>query len=140
MESAQLPPCEDTLKQHTRRAKYQAAIWRRSLVTSPETPNHSQEHGWTTSEDGCLVINWMTGSPAPQVARSLLSCKCARACRPNDCTCIVNGLKLHANCKHALTWPVMMTSQIKISRTRQTVKTSERTEMPQVRKCIVVLP
>ena len=90
MESAQLPPCEDTLKQYTRRANYQAAIWQRSLVNSPETPNPSQGHGWTTSEDGSLVINWMTG---------LLSCKCARACRPNDCTCIVNGLKCTAACK-----------------------------------------
>ena len=97
MESAQLPPCEDTLKQHT--ANYQAAIWRRGLVNSPETPNHSQGHGWTTSEDGSLVINWMTGSPAPQVVLSLLSCKCARACRPNDCTCIVNGMKWTAACK-----------------------------------------
>ena len=75
----------DTLnKQHTRRANYQAAIWRRSLVNSPETPNPSQEHGWTTSEDGSLMINWMTGSPAPQVVLSLLLCKYARACRPND--------------------------------------------------------
>ena len=87
MESAQLPPCEDTLKQHTRRSNYQAAIWRRSLVNSPETPNPSQGHGWMPSEDGSLVINWMAGSPAPQVVLSLLSCKCARACRPNDCTC-----------------------------------------------------
>ena len=109
MKSAQLPPREDTLKQHTRRANYQVATWRRSLVNSSETPNPSQGHGWTTSEDGSLVINWMAGSPAPQVVLSLLSCKCARACRP-------------------------------ISRTRQTVKTSERTEMPQVRKFIIVLP
>ena len=99
MESAQLPSCEDTLKQHTRRANYQAVIWRRSLVNSPETPNPSQGHGLTVSEDGSLVINWMTGSPAPQVVLRLLSCKCARDCRPNDCTCIVNGLKCTAACK-----------------------------------------
>ena len=70
-----------------------------SIVNSPETPNPSQGHGWTTSEDGSLVINWMTGSPAPQVVLSLLSCKCARACRPNDCTCIVNVLMCTAACK-----------------------------------------
>ncbi len=28
IESGQLPPCEDTRRQHTRRANYQAAIWR----------------------------------------------------------------------------------------------------------------
>ena len=36
MESAHLPLCENTLKQHTRRANYQAAIWRHSLVNSPD--------------------------------------------------------------------------------------------------------
>ena len=36
---------------------FQAAIWRRSLVNSPETPNSSQGHGWTTTEYGSLVIN-----------------------------------------------------------------------------------
>ena len=46
--------------QHTRRANYQATIGRRSLVYYPETPNPSQRHGWTTSEDDSLVINWMT--------------------------------------------------------------------------------
>ena len=51
------------------------------------------------NEDGSLVINWMTGSQAPQVVLSLLSCKCAPACRPNDCTCIVTGLKCTAACK-----------------------------------------
>ena len=51
---------------------------RRSLVNSPETPNPSQGHEWTISEDDSLVINWMTGSPAPQVVLSLLSCTFAR--------------------------------------------------------------
>ncbi|KAG1714205.1 hypothetical protein GQR58_001828 [Nymphon striatum] len=45
IESAQLPPCEDTLTQHTRRANYQAAIWRRSFVNSPDTPDPSKEQG-----------------------------------------------------------------------------------------------
>ena len=67
MKSAQLPPCEDTLKQHTRRANYKAAIWRQSLVNSPEIPNSSQGHGWTTSEDGSLVINLMAGSQLPKL-------------------------------------------------------------------------
>ncbi|KAG1714189.1 hypothetical protein GQR58_001816 [Nymphon striatum] len=56
LESAQLPPCEDTLTQHTRRANYQAAIWRRSFVNSPDSPDPSQEQGWTRSADGSLMI------------------------------------------------------------------------------------
>ncbi|KAG1651832.1 Peroxidasin [Nymphon striatum] len=57
IESAQLPPCEDTLTQHTRRANYQAAIWRRSFVNSPDTPDPSKEQGWTRSADGSLMIH-----------------------------------------------------------------------------------
>ena len=38
IESGQLPPCEDTLMQHTLCANYQAAIWRHSLENSPDIP------------------------------------------------------------------------------------------------------
>ena len=142
MESAQLPPCEDTLKQHTRRANYQAAIWRRSLVNSSETPNPSQRYGWTTSEDGSLVINGWQDRKLP---KWFSVCCRANALRVVGRTTALASLlvwsaQLRANWKHALTWPVMMTSQRTISRTRQTVKTNESSEMPQVRKFIVFLP
>ena len=32
--SGQLPPCKDSLKQHTYRANYQTAIWRKGLQNS----------------------------------------------------------------------------------------------------------
>ena len=38
-ESHQLPPCQDCLRKHTIRTNYQAAIWRRSLINDPETPD-----------------------------------------------------------------------------------------------------
>ena len=99
IESGQLPPCEDALRQHTLRANYQAAIWRRSLMNSPDIPNPISGHGWASSENNIPVIRWMTGSPAPEVVISLLSCKCSRSCRPSDCTCIINGLKCTEACK-----------------------------------------
>ncbi len=46
MESAELPPCEDTLKQHILRANYKAAIWWRILVNSPETPRAWMDDKW----------------------------------------------------------------------------------------------
>ena len=46
VESGQLPPCEDTLRQHTLRANYQAAIWRHSLESLPDIPEPSAGHGW----------------------------------------------------------------------------------------------
>ena len=38
-ESHQLPQCQYCLRTHTIRANYQAAIWRRSLINDPETPD-----------------------------------------------------------------------------------------------------
>ena len=38
-ESHQQPPCQDYLRKDTIRDNYQAAIWRRSLINDPETPD-----------------------------------------------------------------------------------------------------
>jgi len=55
IESFQLPPCEDTLLQHTLRTNYQAAIWKLSLERQPDirhvvgyytTTKPSEGHGW----------------------------------------------------------------------------------------------
>ena len=37
-QSNQLPPCQDALVKHCRRANYQAAVWRQCLTASPEIP------------------------------------------------------------------------------------------------------
>ena len=99
IESGQLPPCEDTLKLHTLRANYQSAVWRRSLENTPEVPAPTQGHGWALNEDGKLIIQWMTCSPAPETVLTLMSCRCARACQPSNCTCIMNNLKCTPACK-----------------------------------------
>ena len=44
--SGKLPPCSDALRQHTHRASYQVAIWRRSLENSPTVPSPTDGHGW----------------------------------------------------------------------------------------------
>ena len=99
VESGQLPPCQNTLFQHTFRANYQSAIWRRSLENFPDIPDPTQGHGWVMNEDNKLVIQWMTTPPAPEVVLGLMSCKCSRMCRPSDCSCILNGLKCTAACR-----------------------------------------
>lgn len=99
IESGQLPPCEDTLRQHTLRANYQAAIWRHSLDSSPDTREPSAGHGWEVNDEGDLVIKWMSGLPAPDVVPSLISCNCKRKCVPTDCSCMLNGLKCTTVCK-----------------------------------------
>ena len=56
LKSAQLPPCEETLLQHTHQSTHQTAMWQQSSVNS----YRSQGHRWTASEDGSRVIQWMT--------------------------------------------------------------------------------
>lgn len=90
--SGQLPPCSDALRQHTNRANYQAAIWRRSLECSPQIPSPTDGHGWIAKEGQLLGICWLMGAPAPEVVLGLMSCKCSRLCE-KDCPCVMNGLR-----------------------------------------------
>ena len=98
VDSSQLPPCEDCLSMHILRANYQAAIWRRCLEPSPFVPNPT-DCGWTTDEDGNLVVEWMRGSSAPDAVLQLLSCKCVRSCKLPVCTCLSDGLKCTDMCR-----------------------------------------
>ena len=96
--SGQLPPCKDALLQHTKRANYQAAIWRRSLQNTPDIPEPTEGHGWHLS-DGDIAISWLTGAPAPEIVLSLMACKCPRVCAEDSCPCIQNGLPCTPACK-----------------------------------------
>lgn len=101
IESHQLPPSRDCLKQHAQRANYQAAIWRRCLQQTPCIPN-PVGHGWKMENvDGReqLVIKWMDGQPVPEAVLDLLSCKCSKACVIPRCVCMANGLKCTDMCK-----------------------------------------
>ena len=97
--SGQLPPCKDALWQHTKRANYQAAIWRRSLQNVPTIPDATDGHGWKLDGDLQIFIEWITGAPAPDIVLSLMSCKCARSCKAGSCPCIDNGLPCTPACK-----------------------------------------
>ena len=83
---------------HVLRANYQAAIWRKCLQSQPSVPD-PKECGWTTDQDGRLVIQWMRGSPAPEAALQLLSCQCVHSCKLPHCTCLSNGLKCTDMCR-----------------------------------------
>ena len=82
IQSGQLPPCEDTLRQHTNRANYQAGIWRRSLENFPLIPNPADGHGWINSDNGNLNIRWMIIPPAPDAVLCLMLCKCKKLVNP----------------------------------------------------------
>ncbi len=98
VESGQLPPCQDCLRLHAVRANYQNAIWHRSLQADPQTPSPLDSNGWVLSDNGELMINWMTGEPAPDTVLEFLSCKCKKSCKLPRCQCMVNGLPCTQAC------------------------------------------
>ena len=69
-----------------------------SVPPPPHVP-HTKDHGWIVGEDRQLEINWICGLPAPLAVLKLLSCKCARACKLPNCTCLANELKCTDTCK-----------------------------------------
>ena len=46
-----------------------------------------------------LVIDWMSGLPAPTAVIELISCMCKKACNDDSCDCIRNGLKCSDLCR-----------------------------------------
>jgi len=58
VDSSMLPPCEDSLIQHTHRANYQAGVWRRALEPMPDVPP-ANGYGWVSTADGALKIDWI---------------------------------------------------------------------------------
>ena len=97
VESKQLSPCNDKLREHSLWANCQAAVWRRSLERCPDIPSPVGS-GWCT-KDGKLVIDWMGDQPAPQAVLEVLSCQCSRSCKLPSCSCVVNGLKCTDMCR-----------------------------------------
>ena len=89
--------CTKSLRQHTHRANYQAAIWRRSLESSPTVPSPTDGHGWNLLH-GQLELCWLTGALAPEVVLELMSCRCSRNC-DKDGPCVMNGLRCTPACK-----------------------------------------
>ena len=69
-----LPPTQDALLQHTKRAAYQAGIW----CTSDQIEQHvpSPEYwGWTLAEDTWIPV-WTTLPIAAKVCSELIKCGC----------------------------------------------------------------
>ena len=46
IEITNMPPFNDSLREHVRRVTYGLVIWKRVLVTKPDMPNPSTVHGW----------------------------------------------------------------------------------------------
>ena len=90
-----IPPTQDSLRLHSRRANYQAAIFRRSLSQQINAPS-ADEHGWTLT-DGKLEVKWMTMPALPHDVLHMVTCKCSKSgCTSQSrCGCQEAGLVLH---------------------------------------------
>lgn len=97
IESFQMPPCKDTLRQHNKRANYQAGIWLRSLETRPIIPDPFA-HGWEKDISGNLCVKWMEGLPAPECVLSFLRCHCKRNCVPEIFSCLATQIQCTESC------------------------------------------
>ena len=71
-----MPPCKNALLQHTRRANYQAAIWKKAtnaIISAPEPISH----GWEMVHEQYSVV-WNTGPTAPSDVLLSVYYKCAK--------------------------------------------------------------
>jgi len=88
-----LTPFVNTAAEQTIRLQYGAI----SLVNCPQIPSPVY-HGWSL-DGNSLVIDWMSGEPAPKAVLELLSCQCKKNCQIPSCPCMSNGLKCTELCK-----------------------------------------
>lgn len=95
VQSQQLPPTSAALKQHLKRANYQAHVWRRALY--PETAVSPESQGWEL-RDGHLEITWTDLLPAPEAVMELVCCACKGSCQTRRCSCVKNGLPCTEAC------------------------------------------
>ena len=83
---AALPPNDNCLLQHIKRASYQAATWKRATTSIIDTPSPT-DHGWKIDEEGNIDVIWMTKKCAPDVLLTDCNCKCKTGCSTLRCSC-----------------------------------------------------
>lgn len=90
-----IPPTQAALRQHIKRAMYQAHVWNLALVIRPQLPSPS-DWGWVNSDDGWQPL-WTTLPEASQSCYELLHCGCKKGCC-GHCKCKKAELKCTALC------------------------------------------
>ena len=91
-----MPCTKDVLAQHTKRAAYQACIWKNAL-TQFATPPPLTDHGWMIT-DNRVDIKWMTLPPAPDGILENANCGCKTGCTTKRCACQKALLKCTSLC------------------------------------------
>ena len=92
-----LPPNQNSLDQHIRRANFQCFIWRHATQATLNLPSFCS-HGWKLDEEGNVVIDWMTIPAAPDCILEFVNCKCKKGCDSRRCSCVKASLKCSDLC------------------------------------------
>ena len=91
-----LPPTQDALYLHIKRANYQSFEWKRALCYEYSNP---VGNGWII-EDGALSIQWTLNRPAPDEILEFISCNCKKSkCATKACQCKSVSLDCTDMCK-----------------------------------------
>ena len=83
---AALPPTQNALELHNKRAHYQALVWKQASIQQPNLPS-PDEMGWI-KEDGNavqLVPLLITYDPIPKACKELMFCSCKSGCTTLRC-------------------------------------------------------
>lgn len=91
-----LPPTSDAVRQHIRRAHYQATIWEQATVATPVLPPVIDME-WQYL-DGNLVPKLMTITPIPKACREIITCNCQKGCSSGNCSCRKSKLACTGGC------------------------------------------
>jgi hypothetical protein len=93
-----LPPNQDSLDQHIRRANFQCYIWRHAMQPVLNMPTF-YNHGWKVDDEGNIAVEWMTIPAAPDSILEFVHCKCAKGCENRRCSCLRASLKCSDLCQ-----------------------------------------
>ena len=92
-----IPPTQDALIQHIRRAIYQAGyIWNQTLIPQPVLPS-PDSWGWLPDGVGWKPL-WMTLPDTFSSCEELKKCGCKTGCTTKRCTCFRDGLDCTVLC------------------------------------------
>ena len=91
-----IPPTKGALREHCKRAAYQAGyVWGQSLLSTPELPS-PDEWGWTKRE-GLWAPFWTSMPEAAQGVQAIMKCGCKKGCTAR-CKCVKAALACTSLC------------------------------------------
>ena len=95
-----LPPTQDSLMLHLKRAHYQTLVWKQSLVAQPELPS-PLESGWHLVETEMKPVLMTKNAISPNYI-DIVSCQCKEnggQCRNRHCACVKGSMACTASCR-----------------------------------------